>query len=385
MQSLAQNEAKRIYTIDDKQEIIVNDKFIDTHVERNGADVMPYELIGQTVFKAHSKEYKLQVLQYKGWQDEGGDFRVIRLLHKDKQILEFIDEESWLGDPEFADKSIWEPGIAMRSISKGGSPFSRVLRAIGKHATHTGHCLVYPLENEATALLFEGFCFGNDDPLVTIIVIKDDKAKVVFNKSWFVTGLYAHEKNFELYLEDDCLTPQNLGIVRTTSEGGMTFQIEPFVEDTTVYLQPDILPIFRGEGMEALKSYLRENVRYPDLAHKQGVQGRVMVQFVVNRDGGISDAKVIKSVHQYLDKEALRVVNAMPYWKPGIKDGKEVRVQFTLPIIFRLQKDNAAKSDTLSGVQISQEPLRMTTGDTFDLEQESGKQVKAIKIHGASG
>lgn len=228
MQSVAQSEAKRIYTIDDKQEIVTNDGFVDVHVDRNGSDVKPYELIGQTTFEAHSKEYKLQVLQYKGWQNEGGDFRVIRILHEGKQILEFIDEESWLGDPEFADKSIWEPGITMRSIYSGGSPFSRVLKLIGEHATYTGHCLVYPLENEATALLFEGFCFGNDAPLATIIVIKGDKAKVVFNKSWFVRGLDAHEKNFELYLEDDCLTPRNLGIVRTTSEGGMTFQVEPF-------------------------------------------------------------------------------------------------------------------------------------------------------------
>lgn len=150
-------------------------------------------------------------------------------------------------------------------------------------------------------------------------------------------------------------------------------------DNSTVYLQPDKLPVFPS-GMEGLMAFLRENVRYPDLAHKQGVQGRVIVQFVVNRDGSISDAKVIKSVHEYLDKEALRVVNAMPYWKPGVKDGEKVRVQFTLPITFRLQKDNAVKSDTLSGIRISKEPLRMTAGDTFDLEQESNEQEKAIKM-----
>ena len=143
-------------------------------------------------------------------------------------------------------------------------------------------------------------------------------------------------------------------------------------DNSTVYLQPDKLPVFPS-GMEGLMAFLRDNVRYPDLAHKQGVQGRVIVQFVVNSDGSISDAKVIKSVHEYLDKEALRVVNAMPYWKPGVKEGKKVRVQFTLPIIFRLQKDNAAKSDTLSGenvdVQISREPHSMTAGDNYNANQ----------------
>ena len=95
-------------------------------------------------------------------------------------------------------------------------------------------------------------------------------------------------------------------------------------DNSTVYLQPDKLPVFPS-GMEGLMAFLRDNVRYPDLAHKQGVQGRVIVQFVVNSDGSISDAKVIKSVHEYLDKEALRVVNAMPYWEPGVKDGQKVR------------------------------------------------------------
>lgn len=234
MQSVAQNEAKMIYTIDDKQEIVTNDEFIDIHVDRNALDVKPYELIGQTTFEANSRGYKLQVLQYKGWQDEGGDFRVIRLLHKDKQILEFIDEESWIGDPEYVDKSIWEPRITLRSINSGGSPFSQVLKLIGENAINIGHCIVYPLENEATALLFEGFCFGNQPPLITIVVIKGDKAKVVFNKSWFVTGLNAHEKIFELYLEDDCCTPLNTATIRTTLEGGMTFQVEPYVEGNSI-------------------------------------------------------------------------------------------------------------------------------------------------------
>lgn len=233
MQSVAQNEAKMIYTIDDKQEIVTNDKFIDIHVDRNAPDVKPYELIGQTTFKANSREYKLQVLQYKGWQNEGGDFRVIRLYYEGKQILEFIDEDSWIGDPEYADKNIWEPGIIVRSIFKGGRPFSQVLKLIGGNATYTGHCIVYPLENEATALLFEGFCYGNEPPLITIVVIKGDKAKVVFNKSWFVTGLNVHEKNFELYLEDDCCTPLNAATIRTALEGSMTFQVEPYVEDNS--------------------------------------------------------------------------------------------------------------------------------------------------------
>ena len=93
-------------------------------------------------------------------------------------------------------------------INTGGSPFSQVLKLIGEHAIYTERCLVYPLENEVTALLFEGYLWMDQPPLLTIIIIKDGKAKVVYNKPWFVTGFYAREKNFKLYLKDDCCTPQ---------------------------------------------------------------------------------------------------------------------------------------------------------------------------------
>ena len=73
------------------------------------------------------------------------------------------------------------------------------------------------------------------------------------------------------------------------------------------------------------------------VAQENGTQGRVIVQFVVNKDGSIVDAKVVRSVDPYLDKEALRVINTMPKWKPGMQRGKPVRVKFTVPVMFRLQ------------------------------------------------
>ena len=94
-------------------------------------------------------------------------------------------------------------------------------------------------------------------------------------------------------------------------------------------------PMFPG-GMEELMKFLQRNVRYPKEAQEQGKQGRVIVQFVVNKDGSITDAKIVKSVDPQLDAEALRVVNAMPNWTPGKQKGKEVRAYFTLPVTFRL-------------------------------------------------
>ena len=94
-------------------------------------------------------------------------------------------------------------------------------------------------------------------------------------------------------------------------------------------------PEFPG-GVGELMKYLQKNIKYPTICQEQGIQGRVIVQFVVNSDGSIVDAQVIKPVNPHLDKEAVRVVNAMPKWKPGEQRGKKVRVRFTLPVTFRL-------------------------------------------------
>ena len=94
-------------------------------------------------------------------------------------------------------------------------------------------------------------------------------------------------------------------------------------------------PSFPG-GEKALMDYLYKNIKYPSVAQDNGIQGRVLIQFVVNKDGSIVDPKVLRSVDPSLDKEAMRVVTAMPKWTPGKQRGKPVRVRFTLPVTFRL-------------------------------------------------
>ena len=108
----------------------------------------------------------------------------------------------------------------------------------------------------------------------------------------------------------------------------------------------ELLPEFPG-GMAELMKYLQKNLRYPQICKEQGVQGRVIVQFVVNTDSTITDVNVIKSVNPHLDEEAVRVVKAMPKWNPGKQRGEPVRVRFTLPVTFRLPKDTV-KVDTVS-------------------------------------
>ena len=96
------------------------------------------------------------------------------------------------------------------------------------------------------------------------------------------------------------------------------------------------MPSFPG-GQAALMSFLSSNIKYPVVAQENGVQGRVIVGFVVERDGSITDVKVMRSVDPSLDREAQRVVRAMPRWKPGKQNGSAVRVKYTVPVVFRLQ------------------------------------------------
>ena len=108
-------------------------------------------------------------------------------------------------------------------------------------------------------------------------------------------------------------------------------------EEQTIFEVVEHMPEFPNGGMAGLMQYLSKNIKYPTIAQENGTQGRVTVQFVVNRDGSIVDAKVLRGVDPYLDKEAIRVISSMPKWKPGMQRGKAVRVKYTVPVMFRLQ------------------------------------------------
>jgi len=104
-----------------------------------------------------------------------------------------------------------------------------------------------------------------------------------------------------------------------------------------IFVVVEEMPEFPG-GQSALMKYLSENIRYPVIAQENGIEGRVICSFVVERDGSITDVQVVRGVDPSLDREAVRVIQSMPKWKPGKQRGKPVRVRFTLPIVFRLQQ-----------------------------------------------
>ena len=95
-------------------------------------------------------------------------------------------------------------------------------------------------------------------------------------------------------------------------------------------------PEFPG-GTKALLNYLSKNIKYPTIAQENGIQGRVVLSFIVRKDGSVSDIEIVRGVDPVLDQEAVRVVEAMPKWKPGKQKGVVVNVKYVLPVMFRLQ------------------------------------------------
>lgn len=108
------------------------------------------------------------------------------------------------------------------------------------------------------------------------------------------------------------------------------------IEEDKIFFSAEEQPEFPG-GSLALLNFLNQNVKYPVIAIENGISGKVTVNFVINTDGTISDARILRSVDPALDKEALRLVNSLPRWKPGKMNGRPVRVSYSVPVKFFLQ------------------------------------------------
>ena len=189
---------------------------------------------------------------------------------------------------------------------------------------------------------------NNYSPIVGAIV------KIVGSKKGTVTG---PDGKFKLEVSDgDDLEAMYIGYESTKivvnkafSEAGnkypMPLRKEGSAESdasnrSKVYDVVEEMPQFPG-GPSAMFEYLAKNIRYPAEAEKAGIQGRVIATFVVEQDGSITNAKVVKAIHPALDAEALRVIHSMPKWTPGKQNGKSVHVKYTIPVTFYLQGEKA--------------------------------------------
>ena len=155
---------------------------------------------------------------------------------------------------------------------------------------------------------------------------------------FFALGLLASVVGVNAQVIDDNADVVGLSVEKQPMCVEILEVFEPKPDENAIFQVVETQPEFPG-GMAELMKYLQKNTRYPKVCKEQGLQGRVIVQFVVNTDSTISDVKVVKPVNPHFDEEALRVVKAMPKWKPGAQHGKPVRVRFTLPVTFRLPED----------------------------------------------
>ena len=160
---------------------------------------------------------------------------------------------------------------------------------------------------------------------------------------------------------------------------------KPVIQEGEVFTVVEEMPQFPGGMGEAMR-FLAKNIRYPAEAQKAKIEGRVIVRFVVNRDGKVSDAEVVRGVSPDLDAEALRVVSMMPEWIPGKQRGKAVDVKFTMPIMFRLSTP-APKEETSSTPQMFHLNVEkdVSKANVEEVKNQLRSQVKGMPVRGAEG
>ncbi len=206
------------------------------------------------------------------------------------------------------------------------------------------------------AILFVGFEWSSRD--VQVITKADEVQDVIAEEEIEITRQEpttpppppppAPAVVEELNVVDDDVELEQQDIL-TTEDSQMEAQTQTYVAPTEVveeeeeeaaqqiFTVVEKMPEFPDGGMQGLLKYLASNIKYPVIAQENGIQGRVVCSFVVNRDGSIVDIQVLRGVDPSLDKEAVRVLGTMPKWKPGEQRGKPVRVKYTVPVMFRLQ------------------------------------------------
>jgi TonB family protein len=127
-------------------------------------------------------------------------------------------------------------------------------------------------------------------------------------------------------------------IMITTKEAAKLEKTESFEKDGEVFYIVEDMPKYPG-GNPAMKTYIYSNLEYPEQAKSQGIEGEVMVQFLVNQQGKVEQEKVVRSTYEGFNEAALKVIREMPDWTPGKQRGKAVRVQYVVPIKFNKEKN----------------------------------------------
>lgn len=200
--------------------------------------------------------------------------------------------------------------------------------------------IVFPQGDSLTASLQQFFTNGAKKAEVNYSDFKNKKREGAY-KAWYRNGNQAKE----IFYDEDRLD----GNVKTWWENGKMKRDDVYRNDTLVsgtcydsagsvipHFEYEILPEFPG-GEKAMYSFLSKEVKYPEYARERNIQGKVYISFFVDRNGNILESQVLKSPDQHLSDEALRVINKMPRWKPGMTDGIPTGTRYNLPVSFVLK------------------------------------------------
>ena len=207
------------------------------------------------------------------------------------------------------------------------------------------------------SVLIKGTTMGtltDMDGKFTLPVKKGDVIQVSFVGYQTQSVVVKDESPLTILMRDDVQSMEEMVVVGQTPKEEVKYtkvEVEETEEpqEKVIFQVVEEMPEFPGGMSEAMK-FLAKNIKYPVAAQQAKIEGRVIVQFVVERDGSISDIHTVRSVSPELDAEAIRVVSLMPKWKPGKQRGKAVAVKYTMPIMFRLQSP-APKNEEAASIQ----------------------------------
>jgi len=243
------------------------------------------------------------------------------------------------------------------------------------------------------SVLIKGTTMGtltDMDGKFTLSVKKGDVIQVSFVGYQTQSVVVKDESPLTILMRDDVQPMEEMVVVAQTPKEEVKYtkvEVEETEEpqEKVIFQVVEEMPEFQGGMGEAMK-FLAKNIKYPVAAQQAKIEGRVIVQFVVERDGSISDVHTLRGVNPDLDAEAIRVVSLMPKWKPGKQRGKAVAVKYTMPIMFRLQSPAPKNEEAASIQHINLKVDKDADSDNVDLvKNHLRSRYTGTKVHGAEG
>lgn len=259
----------------------------------------------------------------------------------------------------------------------------------------SGIVMEYPAKKPVpgASIIIRGTTMGtltDKDGKFTLPVKKGDVLVVSYIGLQTQSVVVQADVNLGIWMKEDVQPMEEMVVVAQTPKEEVKYtkvEVEETEEpqEKVIFQVVEEMPEFPGGMGEAMK-FLAKNIKYPVAAQQAKIEGRVIVQFVVERDGSISDIHAMRGVNPDLDAEAIRVVSLMPKWKPGKQRGKAVAVKYTMPIMFRLQSPAPKNEEAASIQHINLKVDKDADSDNVDLvKNHLRSRYTGTKVHGAEG